>query len=67
MQIKHNHIMEPGMKIHLPVSAAETKIIKRYDTIPTATLHPNADEIDYIRRLVIHKASFLFYLLLLLT
>ncbi|XP_065040305.1 RNA pseudouridine synthase 3, mitochondrial-like [Musa acuminata AAA Group] len=56
-KIKHNHIMEPGMKIHLPVSAAETKIIKRYDTIPTATLHPNADEIEYIRRLVIHKDS----------
>ncbi|WOK92090.1 RNA pseudouridine synthase 3, mitochondrial [Canna indica] len=56
-KIKHNHVMEPGMKIHLPVSVAETKIIKRYDTIPTATLHPNADEIEYIRRLVMHKDS----------
>ncbi|XP_073011335.1 RNA pseudouridine synthase 3, mitochondrial [Typha latifolia] len=57
IQIKHNHAMEPGMKIHLPISVAETKIAKRYDTIPTATLHPNADEIEYMRRLVIHKDS----------
>lgn len=60
MQIKHNHVMKPGVRIHLPVSIAETKIIKRYSTIPTATLNPNADEIEYMRRLVIYKASFLF-------
>nr|XP_010927194.1 RNA pseudouridine synthase 3, mitochondrial [Elaeis guineensis] len=56
-RVKHNDVMEVGMKIHIPVSVAETKITKRYDTIPTATLHPNADEIEYIRRLVIYKDS----------
>ena len=48
------------MKIRLPVSVAESRIIKRYDTIPTATLNPNADEIEYIQRLVKYKAYFLF-------
>ncbi|XP_020110889.1 RNA pseudouridine synthase 3, mitochondrial isoform X1 [Ananas comosus] len=56
-KIKHNAVMEAGMRIHLPISVAETKITKRYDTIPTATLNPNADEIEYIRRLVIHRDS----------
>ncbi|KAG6514762.1 hypothetical protein ZIOFF_025132 [Zingiber officinale] len=60
MQIKHDHVMESGVRIHLPVSVGETKITKRYSTIPTATLNPNADEIEYMKRLVIHKASFLF-------
>lgn len=57
MQIKHNDVMGAGMKIYLPVSVAESRIIKRYDTIPTATLHPNADEIDYLQRLVVYKDS----------
>lgn len=57
VQIKHNAVMEAGMRIHLPISVAETKITKRYDTIPTATLNPNADEIEYIRRLVIHRVN----------
>lgn len=56
MQIKHNDVMEPGMKIYIPVSVAESRISKRYDTIPTETLHPNADEIQYLQRLVLHKA-----------
>uniref|UniRef100_I1QK84 Pseudouridine synthase RsuA/RluA-like domain-containing protein n=1 Tax=Oryza glaberrima TaxID=4538 RepID=I1QK84_ORYGL len=56
-KIKHNDVMEPGMRIHLPVSVAEGEIKKRYETIPTATLHPNKDEIEYLRRLVIHKDS----------
>ena len=51
--------MEVVMKIHIPASVAETKITKRYDTIPTATLHTNEDEIEYIRWLVIYKAEFL--------
>lgn len=45
------------MRIHLPVSVAEGEIKKRYETIPTATLHPNKDEIEYLRRLVIHRDS----------
>ncbi|XP_074580167.1 RNA pseudouridine synthase 3, mitochondrial [Curcuma longa] len=61
-KIKHNHVMEPGVRIHIPVSVAETQIIKRYSTIPTATLNPNADEIEYMRRLVIHKDSAIFVL-----
>ena len=55
LQIKHNDAMEPGMRIHLPVSVAEGEVKKRYETIPTATLHPNKDEIEYLRRLVIHR------------
>lgn len=55
LQIKHNDVMKPGMRIHLPVSVAEGEIKKRYETIPTATLHPNKDEIEYLRRLVMHK------------
>jgi hypothetical protein len=54
--------MEPGMRIHLPVSVAEAEIIKRYETIPTATLHPNRDEIEYLKRLVIYKVIFYFML-----
>lgn len=45
------------MRIHLPVSVAESDIKKRYETIPTATLHPNKDEIEYLRRLVIYRDS----------
>ncbi|KAH7687991.1 23S rRNA pseudouridine(955/2504/2580) synthase protein [Dioscorea alata] len=56
-KIKHNDVMEPGMKIYIPVSVAESRISKRYDTIPTETLHPNADEIQYLQRLVMHKDS----------
>uniref|UniRef100_A0A1D1ZHX3 RNA pseudourine synthase 3, mitochondrial n=1 Tax=Anthurium amnicola TaxID=1678845 RepID=A0A1D1ZHX3_9ARAE len=54
-KVKHNETMEPGMQLYVPVSVAETKIAKRYDTIPTATLHPNADEIEYLQRLVVYK------------
>ena len=59
LQIKHNDVMEPGMRIHLPVSVAEGEIKKRYETIPTATLHPNKDEIEYLKRLVIHRVIFI--------
>ncbi|PKA57873.1 RNA pseudouridine synthase 3, mitochondrial [Apostasia shenzhenica] len=55
--IKRNHVMEAGMKIYVPVSIVESGISKRYDTKPTATLNPNADEIEYLRRLVIYKDS----------
>ncbi|KAG8369213.1 hypothetical protein BUALT_Bualt15G0127800 [Buddleja alternifolia] len=34
---------------------AESKISKRFDVIPSGTLYPNADEIDYLRRLVKYK------------
>ncbi|KAL5981277.1 hypothetical protein ACLOJK_029198 [Asimina triloba] len=47
--------MRAGMKVYIPVSVVETEISKRYDTIPSATLYPNADEIEYLQRLVIYK------------
>ncbi|XP_078437964.1 pseudouridine synthase family protein isoform X3 [Wolffia australiana] len=56
-KVRHDEAMKPGMQLYLPVSVAETKISRRYDTIPTATLNPNADEIAYLRRLVTHKDS----------
>ncbi|XP_020587642.1 RNA pseudouridine synthase 3, mitochondrial isoform X2 [Phalaenopsis equestris] len=56
-KIKHDHVMKVGQKIYVPVSVVESRILKRYDTIPTATLHPNADEIEYLRRLVMYKDS----------
>lgn len=56
-KVSCNDVMETGMKIHVPVSIAETRISKRYDTIPTATLYPNADEIEYLQRLVMYKDS----------
>lgn len=56
VQAACDDVMEPGMIVHIPVSVAEAKISKRFDTIPTATLYPNADEIEYLQRLVMHKA-----------
>ncbi|XP_077238564.1 pseudouridine synthase family protein [Tasmannia lanceolata] len=56
-KISCNEVMGAGMKIYVPVSVAETKISKRFDTIPTATLYPNADEIEYLQRLVVYKDS----------
>ena len=60
LQIKHNEVMEPRARIYIPVSIAETKISKRFDIIPSGTLYPNADEIEYLRRLVIYKAQSFF-------
>lgn len=56
LQIKHNEVMEAGARVYIPVSVAETKISKRFDTIPSGTLYPNADEIQYLQRLVKYKA-----------
>ncbi|CAN8233791.1 unnamed protein product [Cochlearia groenlandica] len=56
-KIKHNEVMQIGDKIWLPVSISETRISKRYDTIPSGTLYPNADEIAYLQRLVRYKDS----------
>ncbi|KAH9716452.1 RNA pseudouridine synthase 3 [Citrus sinensis] len=56
-KIKTNEVMEPGARIFLPVSMVEGRISKRYDTIPSGTLNPNADEIDYLRRLVKYRDS----------
>ncbi|XP_010539606.1 PREDICTED: RNA pseudouridine synthase 3, mitochondrial [Tarenaya hassleriana] len=55
--IKLNEVMRIGDRIWLPVSVAETRINKRYDTIPSGTLYPNADEIKYLQRLVRYKDS----------
>ncbi|XVF86230.1 hypothetical protein PTKIN_Ptkin18bG0023600 [Pterospermum kingtungense] len=54
-KIKHNVVMEAGTRVWVPVSIAETRVSKRYDCIPSGTLYPNADEIDYLRRLVKYK------------
>lgn len=43
------------MRLYVSVSIAESKVSRRYDTIPSATLHPNADEINYLRRLVCYS------------
>ncbi|KAK4754229.1 hypothetical protein SAY87_002333 [Trapa incisa] len=56
-KIKPGEVMEAGQRVYLPVSVAESKISKRFDTIPSGTLNPNADEIDYLRRLVMYKDS----------
>lgn len=56
VQIKPSDVMEVGARIHIPVSVAETAISKRFDTIPSGTLYPNADEIEYLQRLVKYKA-----------
>ncbi|KAF8402618.1 hypothetical protein HHK36_010707 [Tetracentron sinense] len=55
-KINPNEVMEAGAKVYVPVSVAETKISKRFDTIPSGTLYPNADEIEYLQRLVMYKA-----------
>nr|XP_043610963.1 RNA pseudouridine synthase 3, mitochondrial-like isoform X2 [Erigeron canadensis] len=56
-KIKHNEVMTKGSKVYVPVSVAESKISKRFDTIPSASLCPNADEIQYLQRLVMYKDS----------
>ncbi|XP_065864178.1 RNA pseudouridine synthase 3, mitochondrial isoform X2 [Euphorbia lathyris] len=55
IKMKPNDVMEVGARVHIPVSVAETKINKRFDTIPSGTLYPNADEIAYLQRLVKYK------------
>ncbi|XP_062146039.1 RNA pseudouridine synthase 3, mitochondrial isoform X2 [Alnus glutinosa] len=56
-KIRPNEVMEAGARVYIPVSVAETRISKRYDTIPSGTLYPNADEIQYLQRLVKYKDS----------
>ncbi|KAL6573305.1 hypothetical protein OROHE_001764 [Orobanche hederae] len=56
-KIKPSEIMEKGARVYAPVSVAESKISKRFDVIPSGTLYPNADEIEYLRRLVKYKDS----------
>ncbi|KAL4556910.1 hypothetical protein LXL04_035076 [Taraxacum kok-saghyz] len=60
--IKHNEVMKSGCKIYVAVSVAESRISRRFDTIPTASLCPNADEIQYLQRLVMYKDSALLLL-----
>ncbi|KAK6911192.1 Pseudouridine synthase, RsuA/RluA-like [Dillenia turbinata] len=55
LQIKPNEVMEAGARVYIPVSVAEMSISKRFDTIPSGTLYPNADEIEYLQRLVMYK------------
>lgn len=51
-----------GSTLHVAVSVAESRISKRFDTIPTASLSPNADEIQYLQRLVMYKACLSLFL-----
>lgn len=55
LQIEHSEVMEVGDRVYVPVSVVECRISKRFDTIPSGTLHPNADEIQYLQRLVKYK------------
>ncbi|XP_022716400.1 RNA pseudouridine synthase 3, mitochondrial-like isoform X2 [Durio zibethinus] len=54
-KVKHNEVMEVGARVWVPVSIAETRVSKRFDCIPSGTLYPNADEIEYLQRLVKYK------------
>ncbi|XP_031283260.1 RNA pseudouridine synthase 3, mitochondrial [Pistacia vera] len=56
-KIKPNEVMEVGARVFMPVSVMESRILKRFDTIPSGTLYPNADEINYLQRLVKYKDS----------
>lgn len=56
LQIKPNEVMEVGARLYMPVSVMESRLSKRFDTIPSGTLNPNADEIEYLQRLVKYKA-----------
>ncbi|XLS97640.1 hypothetical protein HN51_040375, partial [Arachis hypogaea] len=49
-------IAEARGKNSYPCANCQARIFKRYDAIPSGTLYPNADEIKYLQRLVIHKA-----------
>lgn len=60
IQIKHNEVMKVGARVYVPVSVAESRISRRYDIIPSGTLYPNADEIEYLQRLVMYKACLYF-------
>ena len=60
LQIKPNEAMEAGARVYIPVSVAETRISRRFDSIPSGTLYPNADEIQYLQRLVKYKACLTF-------
>ncbi|KAK1578163.1 hypothetical protein Q3G72_028025 [Acer saccharum] len=50
-KIKPNEVMKEGVRVFIPVSVSESRISKRNDTIPSGTLNPNADEIEYLQRL----------------
>ncbi|KAH6820019.1 Pseudouridine synthase family protein [Perilla frutescens var. hirtella] len=56
-KIRPNDVMKVGGRVHVPVSIAESTVSKRFDVIPSATLYPNADEIEYLQRLVKYKDS----------
>ncbi|KAK3427906.1 hypothetical protein EUGRSUZ_F04033 [Eucalyptus grandis] len=56
-KIKPNEVMEAGARLCMPVSIAESRISRRFDTIPSGTLYPNADEIQYLQRLVMYRDS----------
>ncbi|XP_004300876.1 PREDICTED: RNA pseudouridine synthase 3, mitochondrial [Fragaria vesca subsp. vesca] len=56
-KIRPSEVMEEGARVYVAVSIAESKVSRRFDCIPSETLYPNADEIDYLQRLVKYKDS----------
>jgi hypothetical protein len=60
LQIRPNEVTEAGARVYILVSLEETRIFKRYDTIPSRTLYSNADEIQYLQRLVKYRACLTF-------
>ncbi|KAK0584343.1 hypothetical protein LWI29_011560 [Acer saccharum] len=52
LQFKPNEVMKERVSVFIPVPVSESRISKRYDTILSGTLNPNADEIAYFQRLV---------------
>ncbi|KAH7513734.1 hypothetical protein FEM48_Zijuj11G0012600 [Ziziphus jujuba var. spinosa] len=54
-EVKPSEVMKVGDRVHVPVSVAESRISRRFDTIPSGTLYPNADEIKYLQRLVKYR------------
>ncbi|KAJ4845830.1 hypothetical protein Tsubulata_015045 [Turnera subulata] len=56
-KVKPGDVIEVGARMYVPVSIAESRVSRRFDTIPSATLYPNADEIKYLQRLVKYKAG----------
>ncbi|KAL5079431.1 hypothetical protein RYX36_007852, partial [Vicia faba] len=61
-KIRPNDVMKLGDRVYVPVSIAETRISKRYDAIQSGTLYLNADEINYLQRLVIYKDSAIIFM-----
>ncbi|XP_021829407.1 RNA pseudouridine synthase 3, mitochondrial isoform X1 [Prunus avium] len=56
-KIRPSEVMEVGARVYIPVSVVESRVSRRFDCIPSGTLYPNADEIEYLQRRVKYKDS----------